>query len=262
MVPSTPTPSFEGGKMGRGRKLYEAAIARLGASPAQDVELLPTCGREVDKGGSTGAREKDRKVVDTWLREHHIPNQRKPRVVKTKVPKKGAMLPEEKALKKEREWCPEVVSDPFYGRGRHAVDPYIFPEDGSVNVVHEGVLSHMITLYTVPFHEMTEFVVPSGIPANQPLTALKNNIKTQDRKTGIQRKYTAQEALEYKEKAIVCEICNIKFKEDSEKHGDHDHKTGEWRGTLCGNCNSAIGMLKDSPENCLHAAAYLRKSRV
>jgi len=38
---------------------------------------------------------------------------------------------------------------------------------------------------------------------------------------------------------------------------DHCHKTGKIRGLLCGNCNSALGMLKDNPNSARRAAEYL-----
>lgn len=38
---------------------------------------------------------------------------------------------------------------------------------------------------------------------------------------------------------------------------DHDHVTGELRGVLCINCNTAIGLMKDSPLRLRAAAAYL-----
>jgi hypothetical protein len=40
---------------------------------------------------------------------------------------------------------------------------------------------------------------------------------------------------------------------------DHNHTTGKNRGLLCHTCNSAIGLLKDSPELLELAAQYLRK---
>lgn len=40
---------------------------------------------------------------------------------------------------------------------------------------------------------------------------------------------------------------------------DHNHKSGRMRGLLCGPCNSAIGLLKDSPEIVEAAAKYLRQ---
>jgi Recombination endonuclease VII len=40
---------------------------------------------------------------------------------------------------------------------------------------------------------------------------------------------------------------------------DHDHNTGEVRGILCGPCNRAIGLLKDSPEVVTRAAEYLKR---
>lgn len=40
---------------------------------------------------------------------------------------------------------------------------------------------------------------------------------------------------------------------------DHDHKTGKVRGLLCTNCNTAIGLMKDSPERLQAAIEYLRR---
>lgn len=42
---------------------------------------------------------------------------------------------------------------------------------------------------------------------------------------------------------------------------DHCHKTGQVRGLLCTNCNTAIGLMKDSPERLEAAASYIRNSR-
>lgn len=40
-------------------------------------------------------------------------------------------------------------------------------------------------------------------------------------------------------------------------HIDHQHVTEKIRGLLCKHCNIGIGMLKDSPQICRAAAAYL-----
>lgn len=50
-----------------------------------------------------------------------------------------------------------------------------------------------------------------------------------------------------------CEIC----REEDATCIDHDHDTGEVRGLLCNNCNTGIGMLKDSPAILESAIAYL-----
>ena len=44
-----------------------------------------------------------------------------------------------------------------------------------------------------------------------------------------------------------CEICGVFLKESKEIHIDHDHTTKMVRGLLCGNCNTASGMLGDDP---------------
>lgn len=56
----------------------------------------------------------------------------------------------------------------------------------------------------------------------------------------------------------ACAICLAPFVEHPQT--DHDHRTGTVRGLLCGGCNRSIGLLRDSPENCIRAAAYLTKA--
>lgn len=38
---------------------------------------------------------------------------------------------------------------------------------------------------------------------------------------------------------------------------DHNHKTGQVRGILCGHCNQALGKLQDDPNIVIRAAEYL-----
>lgn len=45
-------------------------------------------------------------------------------------------------------------------------------------------------------------------------------------------------------------------------HVDHDHTTGQIRALLCGNCNRAIGHLKDDPALIRKAALYVEAYRV
>lgn len=56
----------------------------------------------------------------------------------------------------------------------------------------------------------------------------------------------------------VCEICH---KGLDKPVLDHNHETGQVRGVLCGNCNTGIGMLGDSPDILASAITYLRRFR-
>ena len=59
-----------------------------------------------------------------------------------------------------------------------------------------------------------------------------------------------------------CAICKLPPKNNGRTssanlHVDHCHKTGKIRGLLCTNCNTAIGLLKDSKETLCSAIKYL-----
>ncbi len=65
----------------------------------------------------------------------------------------------------------------------------------------------------------------------------------------------------------VCAIC--KRSETANQQGDvptltvdHDHKTGEIRGLLCGTCNSMLGMAHDDTDRLEAGAAYLRRGGI
>lgn len=58
----------------------------------------------------------------------------------------------------------------------------------------------------------------------------------------------------------VCAICKGDRNGPGARfHVDHHHRSGEVRGLLCGRCNTAIGLLQDSPELAEAAATYLRQ---
>jgi len=56
----------------------------------------------------------------------------------------------------------------------------------------------------------------------------------------------------------LCKICGS-FKKVL--HIDHNHNTMKFRGLLCGSCNRALGLLKDSSEVVLEAYRYLLSTR-
>lgn len=61
------------------------------------------------------------------------------------------------------------------------------------------------------------------------------------------------------QQANLCDICREPM---TTPHVDHDHETGRVRGLLCGDCNTAIGYLRDDPGRAINAAAYLQKHQV
>jgi len=60
-----------------------------------------------------------------------------------------------------------------------------------------------------------------------------------------------------------CHACGVPEIECTLKLAmDHNHATGEFRGFLCGNCNTALGLLADSPGRALALAEYAERSTV
>jgi hypothetical protein len=59
----------------------------------------------------------------------------------------------------------------------------------------------------------------------------------------------------------VCAICRQSESKSRYKHlsVDHNHETGKIRGLLCSNCNTGIGLLKESTEILSSAIEYLSK---
>jgi len=60
-----------------------------------------------------------------------------------------------------------------------------------------------------------------------------------------------------------CAICGADEPSGRNRHFavDHCHKTNEVRGLLCGNCNTALGLLGDNIENLTTAILYLAKTQ-
>ena len=64
---------------------------------------------------------------------------------------------------------------------------------------------------------------------------------------------TFKEAIEF-EPPKACEICD----KEVELVVDHNHETGEFRGSLCGHCNSGLGHFMDNPQLIKKAFYYLK----
>lgn len=62
-----------------------------------------------------------------------------------------------------------------------------------------------------------------------------------------------------------CEACGgapTRFRGGSERLAwDHDHATGRFRGWLCSNCNTALGLLGESQVRLKALSKYLKKHK-
>jgi hypothetical protein len=93
---------------------------------------------------------------------------------------------------------------------------------------------------------------------------LRNQERIEDyrrfRKYGVTREqYDAMRAAQ----GGGCAICGSPApgRGKTKLHVDHDHATGQVRGLLCGDCNTAIGSFRESVARLLSAAEYLRKHK-
>ena len=75
------------------------------------------------------------------------------------------------------------------------------------------------------------------------------------RKYGLDRE-TYERIL--KNQNSVCAVC--RHPDSRRLVVDHDHKINRVRGLLCGQCNTAIGLLKENPKTLKRAINYLNRS--
>ncbi len=66
----------------------------------------------------------------------------------------------------------------------------------------------------------------------------------------------------YRKQRGKCGICRIKSEDGSNLDVDHDHKTGDVRGLLCGACNLGLGKFKDNIRIVRRAVEYLNSSNL
>lgn len=65
----------------------------------------------------------------------------------------------------------------------------------------------------------------------------------------------------YENQDFSCKICSRVLIGFKSIHVDHDHKTNRVRGLLCANCNTGIGLFKDSVDLLVRASEYISCSR-
>lgn len=98
---------------------------------------------------------------------------------------------------------------------------------------------------------------PEDEPTNR---KVRRKQKLQRRTKYVETTYGLQEEkylFKIKEQRNLCAICKEK-QEGKILCVDHDHKTGEVRGLLCGNCNLGLGNLKDNVQILQFAIEYLQ----
>ncbi|MER5933110.1 endonuclease VII domain-containing protein [Streptomyces sp. NPDC002054] len=84
--------------------------------------------------------------------------------------------------------------------------------------------------------------------------------KPRDREGHLKRKYGITEAERDAMVRAQGGLCIICLRAPA-AHVDHCHKTGRVRGVLCLNCNTGLGLLKESPDRIRRAIQYLEGSR-
>ena len=80
--------------------------------------------------------------------------------------------------------------------------------------------------------------------------------KMRTRKYGILPKEFEQKIIDQKG---ACDICKIPFDPNKTPFVDHNHNTNAVRGLLCLNCNTGLGVFKESFDILKSAQDYLQK---
>jgi hypothetical protein len=83
--------------------------------------------------------------------------------------------------------------------------------------------------------------------------------------TNIQSKHRNYLKKTVRPKPNICECCGKSILEESRNRKpkplylDHDHKTGEFRGWICHDCNTALARAGDNLEGVMNLVRYLEK---
>lgn len=82
--------------------------------------------------------------------------------------------------------------------------------------------------------------------------------RTRLRATGWSPKAYEEAWFKQEGKCAICG-CTLGTGRYTKPAADHDHKTGKLRGILCTQCNTALGLMKDSPYRLESAIHYLEE---
>lgn len=93
-----------------------------------------------------------------------------------------------------------------------------------------------------------------------PLTIAQRQKEWRKRTLKARYKISLEEyATLYKQQKGCCAICERhRYNFYRRLAVDHNHKTGQVRGLLCGHCNSILGFFKDNPVVILRMVRYLK----
>ncbi len=90
----------------------------------------------------------------------------------------------------------------------------------------------------------------------------RDALKIIDRRWNLKKKYgiTLEEYEELHEgQEGLCAICKSPPPKDKHLAVDHCHATGKNRALLCGNCNTALGMVKENTQTLTSMVGYINE---
>jgi hypothetical protein len=111
--------------------------------------------------------------------------------------------------------------------------------------------------YVKAYYSKPEYKINRKIYNAKPEVKRKNKKYSLKQKFGITPKQYNEMFIKQNGCCAICKKPQIEFK--LALAVDHDHKTNEIRGLLCGNCNRLLGYSKDNEKTLLNAIQYLNK---
>jgi|SRR5215472_3001004 len=97
---------------------------------------------------------------------------------------------------------------------------------------------------------------PKGREYNRQYQARMRRVRPERYDTGV-KALRAHEIEAGRPKPEHCEICGAGTQRI---HFDHCHQRGHFRGWICSNCNTALGLVNDDPNRLRQLIAYLERT--